>query len=597
MSTTRTDRTTWGRTVLLVAVLLAGIPALVAVDDAAAGTTTHEVTILNRCDQQVWIATNGSAALSATDWALAPRCTAANAATLCASGQSCDKGSCTCSHHGDCTFGSGATTHARCVAGRCVNKVKIQVPTTWGGRFWPRTGCSGTDTSFVCETGQCGPPAGGNIDCFAQGADSNLATLFELTATATSSSDNFDVSLVSGYNLPMTVKVILAPDTVWQASTPYAANAQIVEHAEGGTYGYTNVGGGGTSGTTKPFFPRKWGHETTDAAGVTWRNTGPACATSGCKRSGIREAQCPTALQESAGGAYVGCNAPSNGCSTSDPNCSYFQCKNLDPSAEKDLFGGDIGLQSPNGASYVCYSSDDCGPGGRCLIDPTFVSGVTVPQGTGVCLPVSQQGLCSTAADGDPCPGIEYPYVGYTCQTLSGGSGSKVCLAPTVDGLGPIWWDAANWTATMTSCTESGGGCSGSQKCLVGEVQKGLRECAASDASCSCYDPAACTSTASCQGTGACLNSTGGACGAMETCYCSPQATYAGTCGATNQAWLDAGATLTSDAGTTWPQGFRESCPIAYGYQFDDPGSNWFCPNGATSLNDYRVVLCGGHVR
>jgi len=578
------------------AILLASLIAIAAASDAAANGVDHKVTILNRCSQQVWIATNGSGQLTVPHVALAPRCTAANAATVCTTG-TCHKGSCTCQTDADCAFGSTADTTATCDTGRnrCVNKVKIQVPATWGGRFWARTGCSGTDSSFVCESGQCGPPTGGNIDCFVQGADSNLATLFELSGSGVSASDNFDVSLVSGYNVPMTVKVVLPPDApVWHASTSYGAGAQIVERTKAGVFGYTNTGAGGTSGATKPHFPRKWGHESTDAPGVVWRNTGPACATSGCRRTGIPEAQCPTLLKELSSGTYVGCNAPSNVCDASDPNCPYFQCKNVASGAPTDLFGNEIGLQSANGATYVCYSSDDCAPGSRCLIDPEFASGVTVPSGSGVCVPVSQNNQCDSASDDDPCPGIAYPYVGYTCQTLSKNN-AKVCLPPTVSGLGDIWWNAANWTDTSTGCSTTNA-CAGGQQCLASEVQKGLRECAASDSSCTCFTPSACTSTSDCQGTGECLDSTGAPC-STGTCYCSPQATYSGACGATNQAWVDAGATLTSDAGTTWPQGFRASCPIAYGYQFDDPASNWFCPNGSTNLNGYRVVLCGGEVR
>ncbi len=577
-------------------ILLAALIGIAAASDAVANGVDHKVTIINRCDQQVWIASNGSGQLTVPDVALAPRCTAANAATVCSTG-TCHKGSCTCQSDADCAFGSTADTTATCDTNRnrCVNKVKIQVPATWSGRFWARTGCSGTDSSFVCESGQCGPPTGGNIDCFTQGADSNLATLFEFNGSGTSASDNFDVSLVSGYNLPMTVKVVLPPDApIWYASTAYAAGAQIVERTHAGVFGYTNTGAGGTSGTTKPVFPRKWGHEVTDAAGVTWRNTGAACATSGCRRSGIPQAQCPTTLQELASGAYVGCNAPSNVCDPSESTCTYFQCKNGTGGAPTDLFGNPIGLQSSNGATYVCYSANDCAPGSRCLIDPEFDSGVTMPAGSGVCVPVSQNNQCDSASDGDACPGAAYPYVGYTCQTLTK-HGTKVCLPPTVSGLGAIWWDAANWSATMTACSTTMP-CTGNEQCMVSEPPNGVRACTASDGACSCFAPDPCTTNTDCQGTGECLDSVGAPC-SSGTCYCSPQATYEGTCGASNQAWVDAGATLTSDAGTTWPQGFRASCPIAYGYQFDDPASNWFCPNGSTNLNDYRVVLCGGEVR
>ena len=583
-------------------VLVAALGLLAVARGAGANAPYHAVKIINRCDQQVWLGVNGSSALPAYDIALAPRCTAANAATVCTSG-GCKKGSCTCTGDADCAFGAPmGTTTAKCDTGRgrCVDRTRLQVPQGWTGRIWPRTDCAGSDTSFVCESGQCGPPGGGNIDCYTQGANADLATLFELTASAYSTDDNFDVSLVSGYNLPVAVKVVLASDApLWQPSTFYAGGAQIIERTSAGIFAYTNTGAGGTSSASKPIFARKWGHETVDAAGVTWQNTGPVCEKSGCKRSGIPEAQCPTALQQIVGGDYVACNVPSNVCDPTDADCSYYQCQNGRSGAPTDQFGNALGLVSANGASHVCYSADDCAPGSRCLIDPQFkMAGVSVPSGTGVCVPVSQDGLCTSVSDGDPCPGINFPFPGYSCQTLSGKSdGVKVCLPSTTSGLGDVWWNAANWSSQSTSCTTDAG-CAAGQKCLAAEVQKGLQECPPGDMSCTCYAAQTCTSTTDCQGTGQCLDSTGkeagnGAdCASSPYCYCSPQGIYSGACGATNQAWIDAAANI-SEAGASWPQGFRASCPVAYGYQFDDPASNWFCPNGSTGLNGYKVVLCG----
>src|SRR5262249_36530084 len=150
-----------------------------------------------------------------------------------------------------------------------------------------------------------------------------------------------------------------------------------------------------------------------------------------------------------------------------------------------------------------------------------------------------------------------------------------------------------------TSCT-SDAGCSANQKCLADVVQKGLKECATND-SCSCYAPQTCSADADCNGTGACLDATGtdaisANCSGLNPCYCSPQAVYSGRGGAPTPPWVAAAAAI-SAPGATWPQGFRSSCPIAYGYQYDDPASNWFCPNGAAGLNGYRVVFCGRNVQ
>lgn len=563
----------------------------------------HEVKIINRCSQPVWIGANGDASLPAYTIPLAPRCTDTNAATVCPS-QTCSKGACTCQGDADCTFDAAGPTTATCDTNtnRCVTRTRIAVPGSWQGRIWARTGCSGSSTDFVCASGQCGPATGGNMNCETEGAYGSLATLFELTAVPAPGLDNFDVSLVSGYNVPLTVKVKLPPDApVWKPSTSYGAGAEIVERTRRGIFGFTNAGAGGTSGSSKPGFPFKYGHEVTDAAGVIWRNTGPRCADSGCDRGGLRQEACPTQLQVLVGGEYVACNVPDQVCSPSDPNCSLYLCKNAQSGAPTDLFGEAITLASANGASAVCYSPDDCRPGSHCLVDPVFDSASTqlMPSGTGVCMPIAQDGGCTGAntPDGEPCPSINFPFVNATCHTVKG---ARVCL-PSLDsgnqGLGDLWWNAENWTDQSTSCT-SDAGCSGGQKCFEAVQNFGLKECTGPGDTCTCFASSTCTSGASCSATGsACLDAGVSPCSG-GTCYCYPQAVYSGACGASNQGWLDAATAISNPPDATWPQGFRAACPVAYGYQFDDPASNWFCPNGTVDgSNGYRVVLCGPSVK
>ncbi|KAL8138316.1 hypothetical protein V2J09_004317 [Rumex salicifolius] len=72
-------------------------------------------------------------------------------------------------------------------------------PVGWSGRIWARTGCdfdgSGNGT---CETGRCGT----ELQC--KGSGEPPATLAELTL-GTTTSDFYDVSLVDGFNVPVTV--------------------------------------------------------------------------------------------------------------------------------------------------------------------------------------------------------------------------------------------------------------------------------------------------------------------------------------------------------------------------------------------------------
>ena len=79
---------------------------------------------------------------------------------------------------------------------------RLDTPVPWSGRSWARTGCS-TDASgnFVCVTGDCGS---GQVTCNGAGAIPP-ATLAEFNIPAGGGQDFYDVSLVDGFNLPMSV--------------------------------------------------------------------------------------------------------------------------------------------------------------------------------------------------------------------------------------------------------------------------------------------------------------------------------------------------------------------------------------------------------
>lgn len=81
---------------------------------------------------------------------------------------------------------------------------KLSAPSNWSGRFWGRTGC-GEDPAtgkFTCSTADCGS---GNVECSGCGA-SPPVTLAELTLSGAGGLDFYDVSLVDGYNLPMSLE-------------------------------------------------------------------------------------------------------------------------------------------------------------------------------------------------------------------------------------------------------------------------------------------------------------------------------------------------------------------------------------------------------
>ncbi|KAJ4960257.1 hypothetical protein NE237_020167 [Protea cynaroides] len=76
---------------------------------------------------------------------------------------------------------------------------RIQAPPTWSGRLWARTGCDFTTKSnHACQTGDCQ----GRYACDGV-IGTPPATLVEVSLQPIKSS--FDVSLVDGYNLPVSV--------------------------------------------------------------------------------------------------------------------------------------------------------------------------------------------------------------------------------------------------------------------------------------------------------------------------------------------------------------------------------------------------------
>ncbi|XP_072973909.1 thaumatin-like protein [Typha angustifolia] len=79
---------------------------------------------------------------------------------------------------------------------------QVKAPSTWNGRFWGRTGCNFNSSSKpACKTGDCQ----GLLSCNGT-IGMPPATLVEITLQEDKSKPSFyDVSLVDGYNLPISV--------------------------------------------------------------------------------------------------------------------------------------------------------------------------------------------------------------------------------------------------------------------------------------------------------------------------------------------------------------------------------------------------------
>ncbi|MBA0571339.1 hypothetical protein Golob_004918 [Gossypium lobatum] len=84
----------------------------------------------------------------------------------------------------------------------CGEQTTLELPERWSGRIWPRQGCCFDETGKgSCQTGDCS----GLLQC--QGIGGNPpATLVEMTLGGpTSGLHYYDVSLVDGFNVPVSM--------------------------------------------------------------------------------------------------------------------------------------------------------------------------------------------------------------------------------------------------------------------------------------------------------------------------------------------------------------------------------------------------------
>ncbi len=502
-------------------------------DALAAAPTTHEIDFSNNCAQPIWIASLGPDVTPTNGWELAPRCDAAVPKTCPGPGSICVNSQCSCT-------AAAASDPTNCAGAACIpnptmagkfvcataNSMLVP-PQTY--RIWGRTGCTGSGAKLTCKTGDCA----GQLDCFNQGG-SPPVSLFELTVAAVNGIDNYDVSLVDGYSLPLTVRAVIPTDTPgWTPNTTYHNGAggsgfsQSVIAASAGSYTwrFNEVGSADSakSGTIVPKFSPLLGGQVMDppsSTDIIWSTTTPTCQTGLCKYDGTASdsflTACPTPLMVTAPGlscttasdcprqapcsgghCVIACDAPVDYCgkNSSEPLCnsqnnSFFQCVNLLATAEKDIRDKAINLQSPGAGSQFCLNPTDCKAGTKCIFNPTFTpkSNVpTFPKNLGVCAPGNgfspADGGCprNGTMDGLTCPGPPgaiFPFPSYTCATLTnaGGGNIQMCLPPvdttsTLGDFGYVVWNADNFTPTNTGCT-SDTGCSSNQFCLEKTVRK-----------------------------------------------------------------------------------------------------------------------------
>jgi hypothetical protein len=434
--------------------------------DITCATGQHRLAVVNKCDHSVWLGEIGNslgACISTSDCGSGlfcnapPQCTGdadcesytcTTAADCpgpnagCVNGQctgNCDqttgncycstsKGAAACPAGGTCTKPASSSSD-ECEGGLCTystvvparwhlnpkgqagHAVGMCIPQGWQGRFWGRTGCTGTGNQLNCLTGQCGNP--GQLQCAQSGA--NGVTLFEPTFDA-GGVDYYDVSIGSGYNVPLEVD---------------PSDSSCVK----------------TGGCTQDL-------NTTCPSAL--QVTGGACSTDAdCSASGLCGNQ---------GLCIIGCLDPCDACGLASPPAS-LHCETF-----KDLYcclGNQAG-NSCNSASTTCFDDNDCANlangqfNGTCDLT-THLCNVpcssdadcgteTCDTTIGQCKPPVYS--CSSVSD---CPAVKAPQPAPSCSSVEGFSES-VCV-PQTDCCGPYnkrWLRATKkagggtlWTSTF----------------------------------------------------------------------------------------------------------------------------------------------------
>ncbi|XP_059668988.1 thaumatin-like protein 1b [Cornus florida] len=119
----------------------------------------------------------------------------------------------------------------------------LNVPIPWTGRFWARTSCSADASGkFTCQTANC---ASDQVSCNGAGAIPP-ATLVELTLAANNGQDFYDISLVDGFNLPVSITPQGGTSDSSTSSCPVDVNVDcpadlVVKNSDGATISCKNT--------------------------------------------------------------------------------------------------------------------------------------------------------------------------------------------------------------------------------------------------------------------------------------------------------------------------------------------------------------------
>jgi hypothetical protein len=343
--------------------------------------------------------------------------------------------------YGPCAATSECDSGHVCYGGRCMLECTSgSTPFCQGasGLGNAKAICSPSDTKnvsvctypqgTVCKTGDCE----GLYQCYGvwdgkpeRKGSGGPFSLFESTTTGITAI-NYDVSLVSGYNIA--IKAEPSISTCSTTSCTSDLNASCPPNLQ-----------------------------LTEAPGATGQipcGNGTYCQSGVCANNSI---------------CVVACNDPGDQCAAPNPPAD-LRCGTAVPggdgstyddmyaakNASKTISATDAAMSSGNQGTPTCWGDVDCPPGESCKMG--LVS--TFPASVGICIGstfLPQPGCASQADVGKACGGYStqpaYPNaLGYKCVAIANSVAQVACVPPSTSGLGT---PASNGSTTLFSATAS----------------------------------------------------------------------------------------------------------------------------------------------
>jgi hypothetical protein len=435
------------------AVAIAALTAGGSAQPAAAagcGANTITVKFKNELSYPVWLGEQGPSEIAPTvngniDWKIkagksVDLCLPNEAAGGYASSQFWARTGCQFDTYypTSCATTSDCATGFDCFADRCVPDCSQQKSDSYCQSQF--TGNPSTATCYqnkycvvegICATGDCN----GQYSCTTDGTKvgaSGPTSVFEPTVDSGDNLTYYDVSLASGYNVPIKVQLSVTPSGTCQESQ---CNSDLLSSCNSALQI--------TTAPTATVGPIPCGAGLYCQAGACVNNT---CVL-GCNDPGDQctriDPQCTTPLKD---GTLKCCSQVPSGTGWTKDGADYvdmYLAKNYSGATDPTNKGSADPMLSSNSGNPVCWGAQDCAPGQTCQMGVITATGW--PAEVGICIGPNPTQWCNGMAVGAAC-GADLAYdtgaFGYTCVDTTSADLPLACVPPfgsnAIIGLGTL---------------------------------------------------------------------------------------------------------------------------------------------------------------